>query len=142
MGDDSMTRSHFLRTAIPVVWALMIVAMAVGCSINIGGTQERRLVDLNDGPLEKRLQIAQSYVSGRQLGVLRSNARKQFPALTESDLATLDLGWQRAILQDGDHVMVVVTFMPQAKGIDAKAVADYVAKQVQEDLRAKVGSES
>jgi len=127
-------RASATRRAV-VSWALL---GAAGCVVQMGGTQERRLVDLNDGTIERRLQIAQEYVHDQQLGVLRASARKQFPNLTDGDLATLGLRWQRAVMGDGEHVMVEVTFMPQSKGVDAKAVADFVAGRVRDDIRAKL----
>jgi len=120
--------------------ALMMAAIT-GC-ISIGGTQERRLIDLNDGPLDRRLQVAQEYVNEKQLTLLRASARKQFPHLTDRDIATLGLTWQRLLAGDGEHVMVVVTFMPESKDVDAKAVADYIGDQVRDELRPRMRRET
>ncbi len=119
---------------------LMMLAIT-GC-VSIGGTQERRLIDLNDGPMDRRLQVAQEYVNDQRLTLLRASARKQFPNLTDRDLATLGLTWQRLLAGDGEHVMVVVTFMPESKDVDAKAVADYIGNQVRDELRPRMRRET
>jgi hypothetical protein len=120
-----------------VAWTILLAGMVVAC-IRIGGTQERRLVDLNDGPLAVRLQVAQEYVTAAQLSRLRSAARAHFPHLTDRDLGSLELAWQTMKLADSQHVMVVVTFMPDSKAVDAKAVADYVAQLVLADVGPKL----
>jgi hypothetical protein len=112
--------------------------LSLTACIQIGGTQERRLVDLNAGSREVRLHIAQQYVNDGQLAALRAAARAKFPSLTDADLTTLRLAWQLMALGDGEHVMVEVTFMPPGKNVDAKAVADYVAGLVKNDLRPKL----
>jgi hypothetical protein len=119
------------------VGVLVLIGAMIAC-IRIGGTQERRLVDLNDGTLALRLRVAQEYATSAQLEQLRSIAKARFPNLTERDLATLGLGWQDITLGDGEHVMLVVTFMPESKGVDAKAVADYVAQHVLQDVGPKL----
>jgi hypothetical protein len=96
------------------------------------------LLDLKQVPRERRLQVAQEYVAEEQLASLRAGAKRAFPALGDVDLAGLGLAWQQTKLADGDHVMVAVTFRPQQKGIDAAAVADYVAREVQKDLLSTV----
>ena len=63
-------------------------------------------------------------------------AKAQFPNLTEPDLEALNLGWQVMALQDGQHVMLEITFMPKQAGVDAKVVADYIAESVRRDIRA------
>ena len=41
-------------------------------------------------------------------------------------------------LVDGDHVMIVVTFMPERKGLDPAPVVDHLAEEVQRDLLPKL----
>jgi hypothetical protein len=117
---------------------MVLCAIAVVACIRIGGTQERRLVDLNDGSPEVCLRVAQEYATTAQLERLRASAKAQFPKLTDRDLATLGLRWQVMSLQDGRHTMIEVTIMPESQGADGKAVADFLAKQVLDDVRPKL----
>jgi hypothetical protein len=119
------------------VLGVLLVAL-LGCSIQLGGAQERRLVLLNEGTVERRLQIAQEYVTEQQLGRLRTSAKAKFANLNDADLEHSSLSWQRGHLADGDSVMVVVTFTSASDAIDAKAVADYMAEQVRTELRPKL----
>jgi hypothetical protein len=127
------------RDAAGLVSILCLIAATTAC-IRIGGTQQRRLVNLNDGPMALRLRVAQEYANQQQLGLLRASAKAQFPNLTDQDLATLNLAWQHAVLADGEHVMLEVTFMPESTGVDASAVADYVASRILDDVRPKFQS--
>ena len=117
--------------------SLFLIVATIAC-IRVGATQERRLVNLTDGPLALRLQVAQEYATQQQLDLLRAGAKAEFPILSDRDLATLGLAWQRAVLADGEHVMLEVTFMPESAGVDASRVADYVARRVIEDVRPKL----
>jgi hypothetical protein len=125
-----------LGPSTPVAVTISVWLGMSACSIQLGGTQERRIIDLNAGPAAARLNVAQQYATAEQLGVLRSLARKQFPGLTDADIATLGLAWQKGVFADGEHVMLVVTFMPSTKSIDAAAVADFIANKVRDDVKA------
>ena len=110
---------------------------ALAC-VRVGGTQERRLVSLDGIPPERALRLAQEYATTDQLASLRTIAKTKYPHLTDADLATLGLRWQRMSLADGEHVMIELTFMPSSPGADAKAVADYLGDQVRRAIRAKL----
>jgi hypothetical protein len=110
---------------------------ALGC-VRIGGTQERRLVTLDGIPKDQGLRLAQEYATTGHLASLRAAAKTKYPQLTDADVASLDLGWQRMSLGDGEHVMIELTFMPSGADTDAKAVADYLAEQVRRDVRAQL----
>ena len=122
----------------------LVVSGALLCAlacVRIGGTQERRLITLDGIPKDRGLKLAQEYATPDQLASLRANAKTKYPHLTDADLATLGLRWQRMSLADGEHIMIELTFMPNSAGIDAKAVADYLAERVRRDIRAKLVKE-
>jgi hypothetical protein len=83
------------------------------CSVQLGGTQERRLLTFDGIPATTATKLAQGYATAQQLALLRELAKAQFPSLTEPDLEALNLGWQVMALQDGQHVMLEITFMPK-----------------------------
>ena len=117
---------------------LVLMLYAVLACVRIGGTQERRLVTFDGIPTAVGLTMAQECVTNDRLAAIRAAAKNKFPALTDADLATLGLKWQRMTSADGEHVMIEITFMPNNSGADAKAVADYVGEQVRRDIRAKL----
>jgi hypothetical protein len=110
--------------------------LSVGCSVQLGGTQERRLVTFDGIANDRATKLAQGYATSEQLAKLRQAAKGQFPKLTDADLQSMGLRWQVMALQDGQHVMLEVTFMPKQSGVDAKAVADYLEDVVRRDIRA------
>jgi hypothetical protein len=111
------------------------VLLACAC-IQIGGTQERRLVTLDGIPKDTATTLAQGYATGPQLDRLRQAAKAKFPGLTDADLQSLTLRRLLMAMQDGQHVMLEVTFMPKQAGVDARAVADYIGETVRKDVRA------
>jgi len=113
-----------------------VLILLVGCSIV--GTQERRLIVLNGGSIDHRAQVAQEYVTDERLRSLRVSVRTRFSSVTEKDLAGLELSWQRLVTAGKDAVVVVVTFTPQSKNVDANAIADYCADQVGTDFRERL----
>lgn len=115
---------------------LIGTTVVVGC-VDIG-TQERRVIVLNEGTLAHRLQVAQEYVTNDRLSLLRASVRKQFPNVKERDVAGLELSWQRMVTVGEDAVVVVVTFTPQGEDADAKLVADYCASEVRAELRPRL----
>ena len=122
------------RSSLAISAALLY---AVSC-VSIGGTQERRLVTLDGIPKEQALRIAQEYVTASRLASLRSAAKAKYSQLTDADLASINLQWQRMSLADGEHVAIEVTFMAGSAAMSPKDVADYLAEQVRRDVRAQL----
>jgi len=132
------------RTTLGLATSFASIVLAASC-VHVGGTQERRLIDLNDGPPSIALPIAQEFATQQELDRLRARAKARFPGLAPADLEGLQLGWQEAVLGDGKHVMLEITFVPASDGVNAKAVADYVALEVRDAvlprLKAAVASQ-
>jgi hypothetical protein len=136
-GGPTSMESDLRGERLPRV-VLTLVVVLCSC-VRIGGTQERRILDLGTGDIAAKVQIVKAYVSEEQLQSLRTRARAKYPALSDRDIATIGLQWQRGVFADGEHVMIVVTFMPDGKEDIAAGVADYLLDTVGNDLRERVG---
>jgi hypothetical protein len=99
--------------------------VAAGCLIV--GAREQRIIPLNGGSVQDRLQIAQKYATSGELDLLRSAIRRRFPDATAADLSGVDLSWRRMLLKQEDSIAVVITFTPHSRGLDAGAIADFAA---------------
>ena len=112
--------------------SLCVTLLLSGCDMI--PTQEKRLIAINGGSINHRIQIAQQYATDETLGTLRARIRTRFPGVTEADVSGLELSWQRLVTANDDDAVVVVTFTPRSEKVDAIAIADYCADVVAKEL--------
>jgi hypothetical protein len=116
--------------------ALLVSALAVaGCGVS---TQERRVIVLDKGSIERQMLVARAYVTDKQVSLLRLQARSRFPDLREPDVRRLQLSWKLMPRYERASVAVVVTFTTHRAELNAKQIANYVADQVTTELRSKL----